>query len=309
MKKALIVNDTRRDRHPGCRAVMEALLVLLPRAGIQPFHFHLVGTPWEGDDNFYIKAAQADLVIVNGEGSIHHSNERAQSLARLASFCRFTLRKPAVLLNATLFANDAEIYNNLRNYDLISLRDSASAEEAQRFGIRDAIVCPDLSLFHDFSSIRRADDRALGAGERRRIGAADSALEKVRTILEKLRSERRYTDVSMRRNDASIYQYASEIAALDLHVSGRFHGICYSLNVGTPFISIESNTPKITSLLTDLFGNANRVVDPRKLAKMDEAALLAFAQWSEAEKSVLAGMRARLDGRFAELAQRLQAFG
>ena len=303
MKKALVVNDTRPDNHFGCQAVMEALIVILGRIGIEPLHFHPVGQPWLDDAEFYTKASQADLVIVNGEGSIHHSNARAQSLARLGPFCRHTLKVPGILLNATLAKNGARIYEDLQDYAMIQVRDHASIEEAGGFGLQGLLYAPDLSLFHDFRALRQPPS----GGAPLRVGVSDSIVLAAREALIEFRRANGHVSASIgfgRAARPTIYDHARLVGGLDLLVTGRFHSVCYALNTGTPMLAVESNTPKITSLLMDVFGEARRVITPDMLPKTD---LQAFAQWTEEERIALEAFNRKRFGLYDALSERIAA--
>jgi hypothetical protein len=87
--------------------------------------------------------------------------------------------------------------------------------------------------------------------------------------------------------------YASYLSAHELVLAGRYHAVCFCLATRTPFVAVESNTPKISSLLSDVFGSNRRVVTAREI---DGAALDQFAVWSPAEEEAL--------GRFLDYAER-----
>ena len=308
MKQLLVVNDTRPDQHAGCQAAMEGIITLSAKLGLEPYYFHPVGKSWLEDDAFYAAAGRADIVIVNGEGTLHHANERSQALARIGSYCKRTLRIPSVLLNATLFQNDERIYQFLKDFDLISTRDSASKIEAESFGVRDIFVVPDFSFFHNFSDLKpRLVTERLPA-DKVAIGMADSVFVDAANRLKKMRADRKYINGSLWRNlkvESSIYDYSRKVASMDVFITGRFHGICYAINVGTPFIAIESNTPKISSMLFDIFGQNKRVRTLEDVEKMTPDEIADFAFWTPEEAAVLSGLRARLDASYAELGRRI----
>src|SRR5690606_12491123 len=55
------------------------------------------------------------------------------------------------------------------------------------------------------------------------------------------------------------------VLAHEFMVTGRYHAAAYCLALETPFVSLESNTPKVSSLLSDVFGNVNRGIFPAQL--------------------------------------------
>ncbi|MDO9501205.1 polysaccharide pyruvyl transferase family protein [Falsiroseomonas sp.] len=298
-RSIMLVNDTRPDRHYGCQAVVEGLLVFLARAGLRIPFFHPVGKSWTTDQTFHERVAQVSAVVVNGEGSIHHSNARAQALAQIGPLCRQTLRVPSILLNATLEANDARIYTHLAQYDLVQVRDRKSFEEMASFGLTKPLYCPDFSMYHDFASARMAPP----ADPPVRIGVTDSILPKVAAQLEAMKAEKGFVscDIRIQHNQsASIYDYAARMAGLDLLVTGRYHAVCFAINTGTPFVAIESNTKKISNLLQDVFGDTRRVIQPEAVAGLN---VEAYAGWSAKEADDLARFAKERPKYYAALAQ------
>jgi hypothetical protein len=87
--------------------------------------------------------------------------------------------------------------------------------------------------------------------------------------------------------------YASYLSAHQLALAGRYHAVCFCLATRTPFVAAESNTPKISSLLSDVFGSNSRVVT---VSEIKAANLDQFAVWSAAEEEAL--------GRFLDKAER-----
>lgn len=244
-RSVLLVNDTRGDQHFGCQAVIEALIIFLARAGFSISSFQPVGKSWLTDPTFHERAARASAIIVNGEGSIHHSNVKATTLAQIGSFARQTLRIPSVILNATFAENDDKVYQHIKDFDLIAVRDLQSAIELKNFGILSPLVCHDFSLYHDFLSARSAEPNVPPI----RIGVTDSIISRITTALEKFCEETNSVNCSIKINHRSaiqtIYQYAKSIASLDLLVTGRYHAVCFAINTRTPFVAIESNTGKL----------------------------------------------------------------
>lgn len=285
----IVVNDTSAG-HVGCRAVMQGLSDVLRRAGMHALHRQPTATPWEDDPAFRAALAKAAVVVVNGEGTIHHANARARALARLGPFCRRTAGVPAVLLNATLAANDAALYADIADFDLVYVRDSASAVEAAAFGVPGAKVCPDLSLLRDFG----------GGGPHHpvartpRVAVTDSVLPRVSGLLEELRRQRGFQPSALRydseRRRVEVECYADGLRGLDLLVTGRYHAVCFALNTATPFVAIESNTPKISSLLRDVFGSVRRLVSPRDVLSLR---VEDHTRWTDDERAALAAFRQR----------------
>ena len=123
---AAIFNDTSESFHFGCSVVMRELHRRLVQQGIQPVWRHRVGEDWRCDRS--AADSGAELVIVNGEGSIHRTakRQRAIALSEIGPFARDHLRVPAFLINSTIFEIDAHAAENLKKFTRIWVRDSAS---------------------------------------------------------------------------------------------------------------------------------------------------------------------------------------
>ncbi len=150
----VIFNDTRPANHIRCTSVMGALEYFISQAGLYQIYYQTTGVPWKNDRTFLEAVGAAAAIIVNGEGSIHHDNERAAALAALGPACRHQFGVPAVVLNATFAGNTASTYAQLSEYDLVLVRDSASIAEAAEHGLHGVGLCPDFSMWHDFSPLR-----------------------------------------------------------------------------------------------------------------------------------------------------------
>jgi hypothetical protein len=75
-----------------------------------------------------------------------------------------------------------------------------------------------------------------------------------------------------------------------LLVSGRYHAVTYAMLTRTPFVAVESNTPKISSMLQDAFGGTRRVVPAERLAEID---VEEYAEWAPGELVALDAFCAR----------------
>ncbi len=282
----VVANDTRQG-HVGCQAVMQSLSTILASAGMKPIHSQPAGTNWQEDDAFKAAAAKAGAIIINGEGTIHHSNPRAKLLARLGPYGR-DLGIPVILVNATLAANDASIYDDLRQFSMVSVRDRASIAEAVSFGLPAPSYAPDLSFHHELFKERRGRPSA----EEVVVAVTDSAMKSVSEKLIDFAKRRGYPRNLLRapagEPPITVRGYARSLYALNILFTGRYHSVCLAINAGCPFLAVESNTPKITSLLEDVFGSARRVISPGRAEKVEPHR---FAFWGSAEQEALATFR------------------
>lgn len=286
--KAAIYNDTRTEsRHFGCSIVMDNLERLLRQNNIVPVWYWHAGVDWRQYYEKMPKANSIDAVIVNGEGTIHHSREnlRADALADIGRFGTQHLHAPVFLINATLFQNSTDLYRKLSVFSRIFVRDSLSLNELLQNGLAGEIV-PDLTFAHPGVHI----PGSIRSG----FGATDSVVEGVaagirdaskkfgwdyhpmglpkpiklqsrdvthpRKLLRSLKQELFRFMAIKNRAIKTGSGFIEWIGTKKFIVTGRYHTVTICLLTKTPFIAIESNTPKISALVRDVFGEDRRVV-------------------------------------------------
>ncbi len=232
-----------------------------------------------------------DVVIVNGEGSIHHNSKTAYQIARLGPVLQAS-QTPAFLINASEEANGVDVYAGLSKFRAIYVRDRSSQLSLARSGIKSNVVhdltltwdaCPTASgsgpvfvtdasnqiqartLFNYARrvgatpiSLRTAPPRPLGAWPRRRIAfelkrLAGYALPDSPWAL-------RYSG-SVRTLDDFVVRLSKQSSGL---VTGRFHAVCLAIRMRLPFVAVAAETSKIESLLSEI-GLEDRLIDPAQL--------------------------------------------
>lgn len=285
-KKVLVLNDTRVDNHIGCQAVMSAITSMLLRYDLEPSMFWPAHKNWHGDAKFKETFAKSDLIIINGEGTIHHDRPAGRRLLEIGALARAE-RVPVALINVGWEANGPEFVSLLNDFDLISARDSRSAEHMRAGGVNVRVV-PDLSLWFARSQGIRPSKSAKRVG----IGVTDNVDRFKSLALNSMRSSIRGQLVSIvhgapgpigwvrflrggvalsedlqhpsrlaallrlrhnlwRQGSTDTQQFIAHLAAFKLLVSGRFHACTLALAAGTPVISQASNTDKIAALFHD----------------------------------------------------------
>ncbi len=330
MLRAVLLNDTRSDLHHGCELVFRTLSNELKARGITLSVTSPPNADWWKIAAVSSAIGKADLVIVNGEGTLHHDAPAGRKLLQASSYCQ-ELGVPSALINCTWAENSSGTESMALKFDLISVRDRESARQLDGL-TRKVIVVPDLSL----GSLK--PDYEQGEG----IGYGDSVLRDVSVqLLQRCRENegtylpiqfpgnRRHAawkfvrsmfgkqDVfsplkSARYADCRITQlkhavndtdaFVSRISDLACFVTGRYHGICTAIGVGTPFIALTSNSHKVASLLEDA-GLGHREIPLQTLGK---AQIRELAHWTPRELRSLnefleAASRAR-NGLFDRLA-------
>ena len=234
---------------------------------------------WRLDRGFATALGRSRLMLVNGEGSLHHDRPAGLRLLESARHARSAGLR-TVLVNAGWESNGAEYAAAASEFDLIAARDSWSAREIRAAGL-DCVVVPDFSLL----------STAPAAMARQGVGVTDSVDLAVARDLEQLRRELKAMPVSihdvdperagragflraivhrgsLREPGATLAQlrarntqwqasapglaaFLRRIGGLELLVSGRFHACTLALVAGTPFVAAGTNTHKIRAMIAD----------------------------------------------------------
>ena len=331
---AVILNDTRVDLHHGCTTVLETIDTLAARAGIRIIARSPAHTDWRANTTVTSAIERADLVIVNGEGTVHHNRPAGKKLLEVGAYAKANKTK-AALINSTWQANDAASLRAAGDFDIISVRESASHKELSAHGI-EARRIPDLALYHrpgaasERSGVGYCDNvqgpKALELYKRMwalggdplpivqlpikpmmalrwllRFGASKSAIFNPLHALPALRA----TLQDYREQEPSRDVTTSQVAAKDLVLTGRFHMLIFCLAARTPLLALTSNTHKNEATLSDAGLEPWRLLD--NLDGLDESLLEKAARWhgDEAERleQFLADGRSAMETLFVDLAE------
>lgn len=287
--KAVILNDTRGDNHFGCMRVMRIIEDGLTSRGIDIAATSLVRNDWTRDAAFLAAMSRADLIVVNGEGTLHHGSRQGSKLLDVVDHPARG-KTPVALINAVYQDNPSAWNARLSRIDLISTRDSWSAAEVEKAIGRKVGYVPDLSLAEGAvttHATRPRDRLLIGDSVNRDIGRqllafadrrSDARYLPILTSIKPpkphypapLRALRQaYIDLHARafglRHGHTEFNRseAGFLASLEtgyLHLTGRFHAVCLCLATGTPFLALESNSWKIAALLNDFGLGSERIV-------------------------------------------------
>ena len=216
--KVAILNDTQVGTHIGTRMVMTAYRKLLDDRGIELVGTLKRGVLW-GDKSSRKLLDRADLVLVNGEGSMHHN-----SFSHLLSV---SAQYPSILMNS-VFQNVSNAHSKLKRFRHIAVRESMSADHMYAvYRIRPEIV-PDLSFaLHD--------TLPQFTGNGRDVFFSDSVIRDgiyTHSVFDK--------------------RFVENMAAHRRACCGRFHAICVAAMIGIPFSAWRSNTWKNMAIMTDM---------------------------------------------------------
>lgn len=311
--KALLVGDASLSGHHGSAIVTAQLVKLAGDAGIDVLH----GWTWEAANSaLQGDNARYDLVIVNGEGSVHSDSRAARRFAGLAKQLAAEQRAPAYLVNATVEGNSAELDYDLSFFRLRFVRDTSSQAYLARRDVAAEVV-HDLTLTS--SDLPRADGRGpllvTDASDqettRRLLAIARASQAEAVTLrsrppwpargnpsrrvsFEIKRQLARFSKQSPRSlrygdalsRDAFVDRLAHEASGI---LCGRYHAVCLALRMGLPFVAVAGNTGKTGALLADIgLDNRTTTLDDLELA----TGPIAIAPFSDGEESKLAAFLA-----------------
>lgn len=300
MIRVAIINDTRPTNHYGCMLVMENLTRLLELQEVEVVWTWPVGVDWRKHKRKIKNQPKVDAIIVNGEGTIHHSSERkhARALSEFANYAKKELHTPCYLINATLHENSAEAYENLKAYRLIYVRDKGSLAELHSFGLPGVYV-PDLTFAKAGNYLYQPTKSGC---------VIDTALKSEIPILKQYCKEHGFDFRSMvvaRPSNANFFKsprpfvkniikwmfgdhnvstqpsaFINYLTEHEIVITGRYHTVSMCLKNKIPFVAIESNTPKISFLLDDALHNHSRVIG---FSDLEQLNLEPYKKYSEDE--------------------------
>ncbi|WP_417245942.1 polysaccharide pyruvyl transferase family protein [Celeribacter sp.] len=287
-KRVAIFNDTSPGGHYGCFAVMSVLVEQLRRRNIEPVIFWPCSHDWRQYKE-QIKSLDIDGLIVNGEGSIHHTatRERAQFLTELGPFCRDVLKIPSFIVNASFYDLDEQAFQNLSAFDIISTRESKSQSYLREHGLASTLV-PDFSFFSVLptglpnsrsgvfvtDSVFKNTTKALSKlandyefhfevmkNTPRARSQFGKSLKKISREFKKLlkKLDPRPPFYHELPTNAEFDRFLDRLRSSEAVLTGRFHTTTLAIATRTPVLAIESNTPKISAVLTDIFASTERV--------------------------------------------------
>jgi len=217
--RIVLYNDTALiNSHFGPQLVVHTIREQLTKRGVE-----LIGS-LHRDAVLYDNRAllsRADLVIVNGEGSIHHG--KCSHLIDIAS------EYPAALINCVYQENSAN--KSLSKFRLIAARESRSARHLLECGASAVKVVPDLMFG---STILRGLVRGEPEFD---LGMTDNVVN-------------RESGHSPFVTDA--VEYLLWLSRYRRMVCGRYHAAVACSVLGIPFTCWPSNTWKIEGMLEDM---------------------------------------------------------
>jgi polysaccharide pyruvyl transferase WcaK-like protein len=313
-KKALLVNFTGSSYHWGCYGTsMEIYHSLLEKnyyvETVDVGVTHRISPTAENisdfdDQGFYKRFSeqnqylmqslyQSDVVVVNGEGTLHRLNKGPINLLYLMYICKKYLSKKVHLINfscfpngdATMPAGSTTLYPNVLRYlDKIATRDHISNEILSASGVKTAqsfdCLPRFLARYGEENSHAPAGNILVTGGvsfqENRYevmvdfinhflkknvcvkflLGAHFSPAQEDIILQKKLKENPNLASLEVV-HAQSMRQWIDEFKSASFLFSARFHHSIAALSVGTPFRYLSSNTPKISAILETIGENVN----------------------------------------------------
>jgi polysaccharide pyruvyl transferase WcaK-like protein len=225
--KVVVLNNTSRY-HKGCEKVMEYLHKDLRKCG------HEIITSVMGNKDVLTDAfpyiEQADAVIVNGEGTMHHDRPVPHQLLNTIRNAK-KMGKKTALVNTVWqsMTLDDEMKDVLRD-TYISTREVMSQRELARDDIKSDVHL-DLSYFNDVPE-RMAPHRELVVGKL--FAQADYRPREVP-----------YIDIFKQDWDTIV----NVLRSTDWFITGRHHEMYAACKARCPFATLDGNTHKNTGLM------------------------------------------------------------
>ncbi len=280
-------------------------------------HFEPVADLWEngrggpGAKEFLAKMERADVVVLNGEGSVYRDNLSAVRELYLAWFAKTRLRKPTVFLNGLVHLSNivprinAMVAKTFRALDAVAVRDPVSLRNLHSYYPEiGAVMIPDSCFYlaHELGQCGEipAPVRARLAGQSYftidpgpmpldyQYGER-SAIHELVVKLKRLTGQAVFvesapTDSYMEKvcqATGSIYvsgmrsyrDFAGLLSGARFQVTGRYHNPLIASMVGTPSISFATSSHKVHGSCEVLEGINGSPFDGTNLREQMDAIL------------------------------------
>ncbi len=236
-RRIFLGNDT-SGGHAGSRAVMYGLEHAISRAGGAITGRHICGS----SDIDFGAIKEAELVIINGEGSFHDDTTDAHALAKLMEACR-TAGRPYWLVNCTV--------QRLSHYFGALLRDAARVitREAYSFAIAQSLHCsPEIRVDYCVEAPfprQRTDQPRDGIA----VGSIhpESPAHRLADMIAQIPFASRVA-LEFPYDGRCFGDIVAELSRYACYVTGQYHGIYAAILAETPIVPVVSNTHKIEGL-------------------------------------------------------------
>lgn len=295
-----------RDAHDGAEIVGIPRSATRPRNGIKRRAIELLAPCVAGRDAWTSVAGRwcagqlvgtwrqaiegADLIVVNGEGTLHSQKQTLRWIPALAYIADVT-EAPLWIVNTTIEVEnpgDRSLYSHvLQKADRLVVREPSSFDAARSLGAHP-IAGADCALLADGSEDEELNSllQMIGVGTEYAVMTGSAVVEywsteaQARIVQELLGEGMDVIYVAStgedRRNHARAFAglpvpiltnedvgYRAVVGLIrraKLFAGGRFHLIIFAAKAGTPFVCVPSNTHKTVGLLR-LLGAEERLFE------------------------------------------------
>ncbi len=278
-----LVNDTRYDNHHGGLMVVRNLHAAMAARGWSCTGSLPVSARPGRLDRVRRPLSETELVIVNGEGSLHHNSRNTR---RLLEICRRLQRThPVAIVNALWQDNDAAAWKPVLDAcAAVYARDRRSREQLVGIGM-DAGYAPDLTFYNyprPSAAVHEryactdsvlADWTDWALAECERSGDLDFLTLFTRTLTHTrgprdwsrrikyalapnlcarlhLPLAARYRALCFATDDTA--ELMARIASAPAICVARYHALCFALQQNRPFVAVPSNSYKSEILLDEV---------------------------------------------------------
>lgn len=179
-----------------------------------------------------LEFCEADVILINGEGTIHHSGPRAQFLLDLILRAKLA-KKKTLLVNALFQQYECPTTDLLQDLELLAVREPRSAAFARRYG-----GVPLVLLDSAADPMFLNSGRALDLRHRCLIGGFHE-----KGLLYDPFGEIDGQKLTMRNN--SFEDIVATLRSAEVYLTAQHHGVYAAALAGCPFVSTPSNSHKI----------------------------------------------------------------
>jgi len=330
MKTAVLLNDTSYENHHGCSIVVKNIQQNLERRGIALIATNPIGKNWKENGAFLEALKRCDVVLVNGEGTIHHNSPYGLSLLQVVEHTD----KPTVLMNMTYQENAPHFAELAAKFSRVYVRESFSRDELNTHNVASTVV-PDMTFGSDHAiAAQRNGDVVVSDSHDIRMSETlfDLAAKQHLRFIPVLAPYEKYTSFKGRikkfkyrlagwlgsvlplkyayRRYAFVQdeaRYLDTIGHCGFLLTARYHAMCIALQTMTPFVVMRSNTYKIEGLLHDMGLSQKRLFSLNDLSgEALETMLRQWGRFSPEEYAQIerfnADAKARIAAMFDEIA-------
>ncbi|MCH8274339.1 MAG: polysaccharide pyruvyl transferase family protein [Armatimonadetes bacterium] len=221
----------------------------------------------------------ADLIVVNGEGTLHHQRQTRRWMPVIAAL-PFMTKAPVWVVNCSVEVrgsrSESLFKSALSKAERIAVREPVSGRELREMGLKaeDAADCAFLTepsteqkvdailkkvgisgpfaVMTGTAVVRRWDPATQSRLARRLLDSGRSVLYAASTPGD-LTNYRRLTARTplplVTHKEATFQELMGVLGRADLLIGGRFHLLILAALSGTPFVAVPSNTHKTAGLM------------------------------------------------------------